>query len=223
MREALARSHLDFSTSEPADEQRAEPTRLPKILRNASLSTACVIGGVIVVNALFLQDRRHPAPLLRAPDPAPLSDVVALPAPLPAPRPTAVAPSAQTPAPAAASTRGASRDPIADEIARAGLAERKPVKPTAAAPPTAEAQHRDAIAGLIGTTTTAAPAQPAATVLSAQKSLLRLGYVVKPNGVYGTAMRQAIEHFEKDNKLPVKGELTPKLARMLTAKSGASE
>ena len=220
MREALARSHLDFSTSEPADEQRTEPTRLPKILRTASLSTACVIGGVIVVNALFLQDRRHPAPLLRAPDPAPLSDVATLPAPLPAPRPTAVAPLAQTPVAAAPSPRGASRDPIADEIVRAGIAERKPVKPAA---PTAEAPHRDAIAGLIGNTTTAVQTQPAATILSAQKSLLRLGYVVKPNGSYGPAMRQAIEHFEKDNKLPVKGELTPKLARMLTAKSGQSE
>lgn len=209
MREALARSNLDVSTSEPRKGKRAFPetTRLPRILRVASIATAVLVGGVILVNALFLQDRKHPAPLLRAPDPAPIPDAAA-PKPGPAPR-AAAAPAAPMPP-----ARTANRDPIGDEITRTvSAAERKPAR--TAAPPS-DAPHADAIAGLIGAT--ASP--PSTSVLSAQKALLRLGYVVKADGVFGTTTRQAIERYEKDNKLPVRGELTTKMSRELVAKSG---
>jgi peptidoglycan hydrolase-like protein with peptidoglycan-binding domain len=58
--------------------------------------------------------------------------------------------------------------------------------------------------------------------MSAQKALVRLGYVLRADGVFGVTTRQAIERYERDNKLPVRGELTPKLARELVAKSGLS-
>ncbi|MFO4987205.1 hypothetical protein RCK87_26035, partial [Salmonella enterica subsp. enterica serovar 1,4,[5],12:i:-] len=85
---------------------KAEPTRFPKILRVASIATAVLFCGVIVVNALFLQDRKHAAPLLRAPDP--VDAAPAAPVPAQAQRPAAAAPAAApsiAPAPARASGR----------------------------------------------------------------------------------------------------------------------
>ena len=206
MREALARSDLDFVTSEPGKDRRAaDPMRLPRILRVASISTAGLVCTVILVNALFLQDRKHPAPLLRAPDPAPALSEALAPTPLPTARPAIVA----------APSKATSRDAIADEINRlAATPERKVAK---AAPAKSEAEHSDPIAGML-----AATPEPSAAVMSAQKALVRLGYVLRADGVFGVTTRQAIERYERDNKLPVRGELTPKLARELAAKSGLS-
>jgi len=47
-----------------------------------------------------------------------------------------------------------------------------------------------------------------------------LGFVLKPDGVAGATTRQAIERYERDRKLPVRGELTPALLRRLGAESG---
>lgn len=221
MREALAKSDLDFVVSKSDDTRRkGEPTRFPKILRVASIATAVLFCGVIVVNALFLQDRKHAAPLLRAPDPVEASPTRAAPAaPIPAPpqRSTTVSPPAApsvTPAP----TRSSGRDAIADEINRVVAAtapERKPAKPVPAK--SAEDRH-DPIAGLIGTTQ-----ELNANVLAAQKALVRLGYVLRADGVYRATTRQAIQSYERDNKLPVRGELTPKLTRDLIAKAGSTQ
>lgn len=62
--------------------------------------------------------------------------------------------------------------------------------------------------------------EPSRTVASAQRALVKLGFVLKPDGVNGAATRQAIEQFERDHGLPVKGELTPKVLRELAARSG---
>lgn len=220
MREALAKSDLDFVVSKSDDSRRkTEPARLPKILRVASIATAVLFCAVIIVNALFLQDRKHAAPLLRAPDPAEASTATAAPpSPLPVPvqRPTASAASA-APTVAPAPARSSGRDAIADEINRVATApapERKPARP---APAKSADDRHDPIASLLGTTPEAS-----ANVLAAQKALVRLGYVLRPDGVIGTSTRQAIESYERDNKLPVRGELTPKLSRELTAKAGAT-
>ena len=219
MREALAKSDLDFVVSKSDDARRkSEPARLPKILRVASIATAVLFCGVIVVNALFLQDRKHAAPLLRAPDPVDASPAVVAPAaPTPAPRPVTAVPSAAPPA-APAPTRSSGRDVIADEINRVATTsapERKPARP---APAKSSDDRHDPIASLLGATQ-----EPNANVLAAQKALVRLGYVLRPNGVIGASTRQAIESYERDNKLPVRGELTQKLSRELVAKAGSTQ
>ncbi len=56
--------------------------------------------------------------------------------------------------------------------------------------------------------------------MAAQRALIKLGYVLKADGVAGAATRQAIERYERDHKLPVRGELTPALMRQLSAASG---
>lgn len=220
MREALARSDLDFTTSEAAPSRAgSEAVRLPKILRAACVSTAVVVGAVIVANALFMQDRKHPAPLLRAPDPAVMAEPVQT--PRPAPRPIAATPastsastSASAVAPSAPVARSG-RDTIADEINRAAPTERRAAK--VAPSPKPDAEKADAIASLIGVAT-----GPSAAVMAAQKALVKLGYVLRADGMAGATTKQAIERYERDNKLPVRGELTPKIAREVAAKSGVA-
>lgn len=212
MREALAKSDLDFVVSK-SDAARRKPdaTRLPKILRVASIATAALFCTVIIVNALFLQDRKHAAPLLRAPDPVDAPPAAAMPVPAP-PRPVAAAPAPAPSIPTAPTRPG--RDVIADEINRgapAATPDRKPAKPAPAKPAD---ERRDPIASLIGGTQ-----EPSPSILAAQKALLRLGYVVRADGVAGTSTRQAIESYERDHKLPVRGELTPKILRELAAKA----
>ena len=56
-------------------------------------------------------------------------------------------------------------------------------------------------------------------VLYAQRALLKLGYVVRSDGVLSGATRHALEKFEADADLPVKGRITPKLLQQLAARS----
>ena len=213
MREALARSDMDFTVVETDRDDRrdAQAARLPKILRIASIGTACVMGGVILINALYMQDRKHPAPLLRAPEP--LAVVEAIPAPVPAATSRAVPIVAPQPAIVA---KLSGRDAIGDEIKRAAAPERREVvaKPVTS---TSDGRQGDAIASLID-----GSAMPTQTVLASQKALVRLGYVLRPNGVIGATTKQAVEQFERDNKRPVHGELTAKLARELAQRAGAA-
>jgi hypothetical protein len=60
------------------------------------------------------------------------------------------------------------------------------------------------------------------SVVFAQRALAKLGYSLHQDGVYGGTTRQAIEKFERSNGLPVKGELSPKILRLLAARSGVA-
>ena len=60
------------------------------------------------------------------------------------------------------------------------------------------------------------------TVVFAQRALAKLGYSLHQDGVFGGTTRQAIEKFERSSGLPVKGELTPKILRLLGARSGVA-
>jgi peptidoglycan hydrolase-like protein with peptidoglycan-binding domain len=44
--------------------------------------------------------------------------------------------------------------------------------------------------------------------------------VVRPDGLMGTTTRQAIEKFERERGWPAHGELTPKVLREISARSG---
>ena len=184
----------------------------------------------IVVNALLLQDQRHAAPLFQMnlheqPSAATVSQAVP---PLPAPRPVEL--SSPQPARTAPVQRVDTMrvDPIGKEIARldqqAARAEAAPriEKPKAVEAKPVEARHADAIGGLIRNAgiATQTASDPDTSVVAAQRALMKLGFVLRPDGVFGGTTRQAIERFERDNRMPVRGELTPKVKAELARQSG---
>ena len=87
---------------------------------------------------------------------------------------------------------------------------RMPLKPEAAAP---RAPARpDPIAELIA---------PAQRVIAVQRALNDFGYgPVKATGNYGAETIAAIQKFERDRKLPVTGQISPRLLRELAALTG---
>lgn len=150
----------------------------------------------IPLNALYLQEGRHPAPLFRVN--APEGGVE--------PK-TANAPATQAPLPPARPATQAS-EPAAPAARQA-----------APKPEPARVEKRDAIGALLDGGAHKSEAADK-SVLAAQRALAKLGYAVRPDGVLGGATRQALEKFERDNGLLVKGELTPKVKRQLHARSG---
>lgn len=82
----------------------------------------------------------------------------------------------------------------------------------------AEPRRKDAIAGLLqkSETTSQKAREPAASdVLAAQRALQRLGFVVRPNGVFDSTTRQAIAQFERERHMPARGDLTAAIKREL--------
>ncbi len=197
------------------------------------------IGGLALVgvpmNALFFQDGRHPAPLFSTHVLTPEKPQIAE-TPTPPARPAKIeAQSESSPRPAAkaaAKTDQARIDPLAALLKSDAAPAAKPEKKR-------EASARDQIGALLGDSAAAAPkpapaaapaahaapaaplAKPDRGVLLAQRELLRLGYVVKPDGSKSPAFRKTIEKFERDNGLPVTGELGPKVAKAIAARAAA--
>jgi peptidoglycan hydrolase-like protein with peptidoglycan-binding domain len=95
-----------------------------------------------------------------------------------------------------------------EELLRAIM--RAPMKPEAAAP---KAPARpDPIAELIA---------PSQRVIAVQRALNDFGYgPVKSTGNYGAETISAIQKFERDRKLPVTGQISPRLLRELAALTG---
>ncbi|CAO4191739.1 peptidoglycan-binding domain-containing protein [Methylorubrum extorquens] len=167
----------------------------------------------VCVNAMGLQAGPHPAPILPTVEPKP---VAARPATPPVREVRAVetpkpAPVREVPAPV--------RDSIADMI-RSGettasvtpRAERKPAANEPKAETKADAGKSEG-------------PKPDPTVIRAQRALTKLGYgPLKDDGLMGPGTKAAIEKFERDRKMPVKGEATGPtlraLTREMTAKAG---
>ncbi len=174
---------------------------MTKVARVAAIGMGAAVAGGIMVNALVMQKSRHPAPLfgqtLAVPrDAAPPAAVPVKPAPAPA----AVAPPAPPPVPAKPRHAAASPDKAADDKVADG----------------------DAIARLLngGGGDKATAKSDGKAVLGIQRALAKLGFAVKPSGTFGPQTRKAIEAFEKDKHLPVKGEMSPRLVKVLSAESG---
>jgi Putative peptidoglycan binding domain len=221
LREALAVSNVDFS---PRDERAgnakrrakaAAPKRAPFLRRvfgeKGNFRSVLFTGfaGLVAVgvplNALFMQEGRRP----------PAAIALKMP-PIDAARQSQAAPpSRPRPAPPSAAKTDAPRQ----ELSRVETA--KPAE-----------KNFDAIGQLLGS---AAPRKSDAvagadpktdpknkSVIFAQRALAKLGYSLHQDGVYGGTTRQAIEKFERSNGLPVKGELSPKILRLLGARSGVA-
>lgn len=219
MREALARIDNDFVLSEPRRKGAQRDNRgvlrtLIGAVHFAARHTNLLLGllfaavlGTVLMNALIWQKTRHPAPLFGhsvaiEAKVEPVREV-----PLPAVRP-AVLPEPPAPVEQPASAPHG-RDPMA-EVAE--LQTQKPAAPTASHDPIGQLLKSPA----------PAPAESSKSILAAQRALMKLGYVVKPDGVMRPATRQALEQFERDHNLPAHGTLTPKVLHELGVASGLS-
>ncbi|WP_395665791.1 peptidoglycan-binding domain-containing protein [Methylocella sp.] len=225
MREALAAADHDFTLSEPrarrprasrggggakrAKPRAGEPRKKIAAVALTLLGVGALAG--VLVNALALQKTRHPAPLFaRAVVERPAA---AAPAPVPAPRPERLAePRDAEPVHAEAAAPEERPAPRAAPARTAALA------PEAAPPP----RPHDPISDLIRNGGVAREAAPAVSrsVMAAQKALVKLGFVLKADGVMGASTRQAIESFERDRGRKSAGELTPAVMKALGAESG---
>jgi Putative peptidoglycan binding domain len=165
----------------------------------------------ILLNALVWQRTRHPAPLfLRAAPAAPAKEPTIA-------RLIAVPPAQPQPAvtPIQAHDKPVEKPPL--EMPAGG----HPRQTRVNSPP-----PRDEIIQLLKVpparpnTEAAAPAAHPKSVLAAQRALVKLGFVLNPDGVAGAATRQAIRRYERDHGLPVHGEVTPALSRQLSAELG---
>lgn len=172
--------------------------------RTVAMSLLLTALASVAINALYLQPVHHPAPVFEVPANAMPQDTQPEPAP------------AQVPVPVARSTAFSTAvQPMDDRALPATGFSEPPSTPSAAT----GAQKPDMIADLI-TSSASKPPAPSPTVLNAQRALAKLGYSIRPDGINGGSTRQAVERFERDNRLPVKGDLTPKIRRELSIATG---
>ena len=216
-------------------DNRDEPSVLSRLKdRLAPIVSLKTLGGAafsmvligIVANAVWFQKGRHPAPLFATglaepglPETPPL--------PLPRPQPVAAADPAG-PESAGAVTAAAAEAPV--ESTASVPVRTVPTKTVASKP------HRDdGIARLLlgqplasdtGPMAGSNPSnvqKPDAALLATQRQLARLGYPVKPDGRMSTAMRGAIEAFERKQHIQAENDaITPKLRREIAAAVAAS-
>jgi hypothetical protein len=230
LREALARIDNDFVLSEPRRKSTKRAHGLsflakPKLIAAFAAKYANLIMGLaflallsaVLFNALAGQNSRHPAPLFGhsvtiETKPEVKVTEAQVDAPQPAARPSVLPQPAAPAAPAAPVVNTPhGRDPMAEA---AQLQAQKP----------AVARERDQIAQLLKTPAAAAPTpapvESSKTIVAAQHALMKLGYVIKPDGLMGPVFHQTLEQFERDHGLQANGTLTPKIMHMLSVQSG---
>jgi hypothetical protein len=211
LREALARSDHDFVLTAPSRPRGAAKRSNQKsafaqlgaaaLRRPGRTLVAVVFTGMlcgVVANALFMQTARHPAPIFRGP-------VIARPAHVSPPAPIPVPP--QRPA---------------EKILAPQSQPSTALTPASTGPSRFETSSKDQIGALLsgGSNSSSSANNDGARVVAAQKALVKLGYVVKPDGVMGAGTRKALEMFEQSRKLPLTGDLSPRVTRELSALSG---
>ncbi len=231
MREALARSDNDFLVAEPRRRKAApQPSRFGTLTRIARFAKHVVnypnriagallvsIAAAIAVNALELQTARHPAPFFGHATTLPQQPATAPEAPQPTPQtmaPTAPPAVATAPAP----------EPVAAPVPADPLGQflRKNEQPGSRhhAATTAEPPARPDRISQILEQNGGAPPKPNRTVLAVQRALVKLGYVLRADGIDGEATHRAIVQYESDHHLPAHGEMSAKLLRQLSAEAG---
>ena len=171
------------------------------------------LGGIIVLmNALAFQRESSPRAFLVEQQARQAAAQAAAPVPMPPQRPAELGSAVIRP-PA----------PVGVAPATAPAGQRAPAR--------SESVQRDPIGDLIRSGTVAGLSPPAETgrgpaaesrpVLSAQRALNRLGFgPVKADGVFGEETRAALERFERDRRIAVTRDLSPRTLRELTAASG---
>ncbi len=182
-------------------------------MRVVGLALAVALLAGIGVNAMYFQTARHPAPLFASGgDKTAARNIAASPA---APAPTPV------PASRPAELTGAGA-PMALQRANVQAALRPPA-PLARESVETTTAKKDLIAALIKSDAPVEAEKPASPkVAAAQRALQKVGFVVKPDGVFGLGTRQALEKFERDRGLPVTGALAGRTVKELAAQSGVA-
>ncbi len=176
------------------------------------------MAGGILLNALFFQRTRHPAPLFAKSYPGPSAKRLPEGAGTGPHRPG----SAGLPGEEVARTKQAEPQ-AAEKLPAAAVPGRKPGG--------SEPASRDQISALLqegqAPSARSRAARPAKAdtasdkkVLAAQRALVKLGFVLNPDGIAGAATRQAVERYERERGLPVRGALSPEILRRLSAESG---
>jgi type IV secretory pathway VirB10-like protein len=231
---------LDFTTpSARASERRRSRgfvARLVRPIRTVS-ARGVVIGAVALIcvgglaNALFLQERPHPAPLFGEAKPAATALPKISPVVPPARPKLAAATQPEKPAPPAAQPAAAPAKPAATPPAPARGAAPVPPLPV---PTHSQRPASDDIGSLIRNASHPSPAapanQPAAAaqpapqqVMIVQRALLMRGFDVgKPDGRLGKATREAIQKVERQMGIPVTGQITPRLMRALGVQTASA-
>ena len=170
-----------------------------------AMSATVVVG--IMVNALLMQKGHHPAPLFGK-SVAPVNTAVAEASPkVPVTSPQHVGASE----PAATS--------VADVPALSEAGKTRAPLPRIAP----DAHGDDPIARLLKGSAPPSLIDKGSggkTVTGVQKALVKLGFAVKANGTFGPTTKRAIEAFERARHLPVKGELSHRIVKILAAESG---
>jgi len=217
-------------------------TNHPREFAGIVMATVAIFA--IFINALFLQQGRHPAPIFAT------RPFTAQQRPVALPRPRAATSAAASPAVAPVAIARSQAQIIGDiqrELARKGFYDGEPdgiwgAKTDAAARDFAHAAAlkinvdasetllRTIVATNVQRTRTAAPARsdpiaelimPTKRVLAVQRALADFGYgQIKPTGVYDPATQAAVEKFEHDRRLPITGQITDEVVRELAAVTG---
>lgn len=206
----------------------------------------------ILINALFLQQGPHPAPIFSAPRTATLTQKEAA---LPLHRPAQIA----APEPPASSAR--SQAQIAADIQRElqrqgyyageidGIWGNKTVaaarefirfarltlkaepsedllRAALAAPARAaapRASSAEPVPVVAADEKTVRTERPSKRMIAVQRTLAQFGYgQIQPTGLYDDDTRAAIENFQRDHKLPVDGQFSERFTRELATMTGQS-
>ena len=191
-------------------------------LKNLRLSPVFFIGAIatiaVPVNALFFQDGRHPAPLFSNKFNSAEAKIDLSP-PTPPIRPAEIAPTHDQLAVTKIDnthhhlklTNGPS-DILA--LGRVNLPAQQVTKEKEN-----EGVRKDEISHLLEKPKSANSSQDQ-QVLFVQHALLKLGYVVRANGIWNKATQDALAKFQKDNGLTVKKTISPKLIALLATRAG---
>jgi len=161
-----------------------------------ALFALMIAAGAILINALYRQPGPHPAPIFSVkPRPVATAPADVVP-PMPRVRPAAPVAAPETVA-----------RPRADAATEA---QRQPQKSETVVP--VPRSRPDPIGDLIA---------PPARVTAVQRALNDFGYgPVKATGVYGPETIAAIQKLERDRKLPVTGQISPRLLKELATLTG---
>ena len=166
-------------------------------IRSTSSASSCcsIAAGAILANALYRQPGPHPAPIFSVkPRPVAAEPAEIVP-PLPRVRPAGRRREAgDRRAPAQAAPAEVQRAPAKSEAPRA-------------------ASRPDPIADIL--------AGPSPRVTAVQRALNDFGYgPLKATGNYGSETIAAVKKFERDRKMPVTGQISPRLLQELSTLTG---
>jgi putative peptidoglycan binding protein len=172
-----------------------------------AIFVAIVAAGMIFINALYRQPGPHPAPIFAIkPRPVAVETTAAVKI-APHPRAEATATGQKTEAPV---------------LQKLDAMPRPRVEPVRIETTPIPKPKPDAIAALIGgAPAPAATPTPPSKVVLVQRALNDFGYgPVKSSGNVGPDTTAAIQKFERERKLPVTGQISPRLLRELAAVTG---